>query len=462
MSNWSIDAGSDSIDCLLKCSGAPYAEILPGPLLKDGMSFSRWDNVKPNAEYDLTTAALFGSKSESTGVRRLRRRQPSSQSVRGAVSMPNLCSKFSRLSRSPRSGSRAQSYMSGRLDENFSYVYAEGLSDRCRAALEAAQHKMEAPSCDACAVQQQRKSLSTCNLTLDPTILSTYPPHELTESRYYYGELSNYFSMKFRQETVEEQLLMEKGYPVSHNSSVIPSLKVRGNRKGLYESKPKVRGQKEPKSDVSIMVDDKSQNLQPRYTASIDRVQNRRLPRHKPKSWFPSMAASLTQDHQQLTCRSRVDLISNSSNLTHLSQVQNSTKTSNDFASAAPRNIVNVNNMQSGHHHLHRVGPGRDQSSSKQATNKFVNFPRISQQKNGKSKLEETKLKWLSKRTVAYFNEEGITLHAKTPSDMLSSESHQPQLRPTGQQGSTVIPYFMAVNSFEQEEAVTAKRFRCE
>ena len=62
---------------------------------------------------------------------------------------------------------------------------------------------------------------------------------------------------------------------------------------------------------------------------------------------------------------------------------------------------------------------------------------------------------------MAFFNEDGITLHVNTSSDMFSGQSKQTPGHSV-QPGMTMLPYFMAVNSFEQEEAVIAKRFRSE
>ena len=150
-----MDSVPDPIDCLLSCSGSPYTEsdILPGPphTSRRGMlAITGWERVRPNAVYDLTATA-------SQEPRRRKRQSNNQDLLRDVVSMPNLCTKAD-------FETQKWSYMSGQIDEDFSYVYTGGLSERsCKANPDNEYKKSSHDS--------QRTSVSMCNLILDPASL---------------------------------------------------------------------------------------------------------------------------------------------------------------------------------------------------------------------------------------------------------------------------------------------------
>ena len=187
----------DPVDCLLSCSGSPYAKVLPEPPTqpsKGELAISGWEKVRPRAVhvhvYDLTVT--------SQEPRRCKRQFSDQALLRDVVSMPNLCVKNTDLETWKWSY-----YMSGYLDEDFSYVYTGGLSERSSKANPKAGHTKSSSS------DSQRTSVSTCSLTLHPASLFTSRHSAYVEPRTQYGEMSKMFAVQLKPELLAQQLLIE-------------------------------------------------------------------------------------------------------------------------------------------------------------------------------------------------------------------------------------------------------------
>lgn len=283
MKNWTLDGVTNSaVDCLLSCSSSPYAHVQhsrPSLLGNGAAALSGWDDVMPNAEYDICCTAVVPNAEEVVALRR-RRRHSSSRSIHGVVSMPNLCTRFKHQTMS----SQMQHHvMSGYLDEDFSYVYREGLSDRCRADIE--RNKQDSSSAGN-AIRLQKKSLSTCNLTLDPTSLSMRP---LLVERKQYNEVSKIISMQFRPEVEAEQKLIENRFGMQRS----------GDGRTLEGRKHHIHTIKTTSTCASSSPNNKS-------TTCHEQPPRRRKQRHPrpkplplPTHWYPKV--TLTQDPHQHT-----------------------------------------------------------------------------------------------------------------------------------------------------------------
>ena len=284
MKNWTLDGVTNSaVDCLLSCSSSSYAHVQhsrPSLLGNGAAALSGWDDVMPNAEYDF--CCTVPNAEEVVALRR-RRRHSSSRSIRGVVSMPNLCTRFKQTM-----SSQMEHYvMSGYLDEDFSYVYREGLSDRCRADIE--RNKQDSSSTGN-VIHLQKKNLSTCNLTLDPTSLSMRP---LLVERKQYNEVSKIISMQFRPEVEAEQKLIENRLGMQRS----------GDGRTLEKIKHHVHTTKATKICSSTCTSSTLNNGSTSCREQPPRRRKQRHPRPKPLQlqthWYPKV--TLTQDPHQHT-----------------------------------------------------------------------------------------------------------------------------------------------------------------
>lgn len=177
----------EALQCLLSYSSSCYSSLLAGPSL-DNAAFSRWENVRPSAEYDLS--------SRSYNPLKTRKRRSINPLARCAISLPNIRSRVHQKRCS-------ESYMSGHLDENFSYVYTGGLSDRSRSEQD---HKDERPMYHFSTDPLHRQgscSFSTRTLTLEPPVVPAQMEARTHE------EISRLVAMQFRPQVLAEQLLVE-------------------------------------------------------------------------------------------------------------------------------------------------------------------------------------------------------------------------------------------------------------
>ena len=181
MHTWA-EGEAEALDCLLSCSSSPYDSLFAGPPLNKA-TLSGWENVRPCAEYDLITLN-----------RKRRKRHSSNLLTRRVVSLPNLRTKVQ----------QKESYMSGHLDENFSYVYTRGLSDKARAE----ELRKEPPVYHFLDPMQQQKSrsLSTHTLTLDPVFETRHLAQMDPRTR---SDVSRIIAMQLKPEILAEQLIIE-------------------------------------------------------------------------------------------------------------------------------------------------------------------------------------------------------------------------------------------------------------
>ena len=199
MGEWSEE---DALDCLISCSSSCYRSLLAGPTLLNKVTPSRWENVRPRAVYDLTNnlhSLNYPPK------RRIKRHSGNQFALaRGAVSLPNLRSKAA-LSHKEFT----ESYMSGYLDENFSYVHPGGLSERSGAIEEHKLHK-ETPLYHHSMEPLQKQtshSVSMHTLTLDSVFASRlYAAQMDPRTR---NEISRIIAMQLRPDILAEQLIVE-------------------------------------------------------------------------------------------------------------------------------------------------------------------------------------------------------------------------------------------------------------
>ena len=191
---------AEAVRCLLSWSSSCYSSLLDGPPPQNNAAggsapLSRWENVRPGAEYDLT---------ESGRVKR-RKRRPSNQLLaRGAVSLPNL-----RTQKSPY----PKSYMSGHLDENFSYVYPGGLSSRATSSQSEYNRDTQVNYLKDPLLYQQAagsRSYSTHTLTLNTCAPSIFAQRQAAQmDTKIRREISTLVAMQLRPEVLAEQIVME-------------------------------------------------------------------------------------------------------------------------------------------------------------------------------------------------------------------------------------------------------------
>lgn len=192
----------EALDCLISCSSSCYRSLLSGPRLLNKLTPSRWENVRPSAVYDLTNIHLLNTNSPR---RRIKRHSSNQYALaRGAVSLPSLRTKVA-----PSHKEFSESYMSGYLDENFTYVYPGGLSKKSGATEEHKLHK-ESPThhCNTEPMQKQRsQSISTHTLTLDSVFAGRLHAAQM-DSRTR-NEISKIVAMQLRSDVLAEQLFVE-------------------------------------------------------------------------------------------------------------------------------------------------------------------------------------------------------------------------------------------------------------
>ena len=378
----------DPINCLLSCSGSPYLEMLSRPPIPR-KAISGWENVRPHAVYDLSAA----SSHEEPRMRR-KRHFTDQALLRDVVSMPNLCTK-------PYSGTQKWQYMSGHLDEDFSYVYTGGLSERSDKANTKAENKKLSHD-------SQRTSVSTCNLTLDPASLFSSRQSAYVEPRTQYGEISKMFAMQLKPKLLAQQLLIEKRLrKVDLNAR--PDLQKDNVRSGREKSDTEG-------NDAASLAHAKSSHLQ-----QTRKLRRQRQP--KPKMWHPLPAND--EPHQQLP----VDLSFNTR-----SQA-NRISTKNPNSDVAINSKTRLHN-QFGFGSFHSGIPGKKMAQ--------VQLPR-----SGKSnKTIDLKEK---RRTATYH----IIFYQdkRTQGNSLPPAS---QAQAWKQEHSQTIPVF--VPSLEQEQAMIPKR----
>ena len=466
MSDWAIDGGTDSLGCLLKWSSAPYSHTLPGPPPDDDRSISGWDNVKPNAVYDLRPQA--GSTESVSTKKKHERHQLKNKSanIRGALSMPNLCSKFSsRMNERPFPVARV-CYMSGRLDDNYHYVYQEGLSERCRRDIEKVKASQSRDS--AMHHEEIRTSLSTCNLTLDPSSLSLHPtcswislqPRGLHSE---YPKLDTTHPPKL--EIIAEQksnAVAENGLLRNRTLNSFPSLRLRSKASDLENIKKldeKNHNEREAKLQQSpLMSKMPSSQMQPKSHRVNNRIPHGMV---QTKSQQKPVTTS-TQEHNNHwpSAAYKFRQLTLNTSRTHNEEV--TTKYSKFNDSDASIIISNTADRQSDHSREVFEGSPRRISSSKQRKNKVLHFPVISGNDNRQLKVREPKVNSLNNRVVAYFGQDGVDVRVERVSD------RRPIARERGQQplshctrGATLIPYFVAVDTTEQKETLIPKRLKC-
>lgn len=467
MSDWAIDGGTDSLGCLLKWSNAPYSHTLPSPPPDGGRSISGWDNVKPNAVYDLRPQAGRDESVSTKKKHESHQLRNKSANIRGALSMPNLCSKFSsRINERPFPVARA-CYMSGCLDDNYRYVYQEGLSERCRRDIEKVKASQSRDS--AMHHEEIRTSLSTCNLTLDPASLSLHPTCSWI-SLQPRGLHSEYPKFDTAHSPKSEILAEQKSNAVAENGLLrnrtlnsFPSLRLRSKLASDLENTKKLdeknHNEREAKLQQSLLMSKMpSSQMQPKSHRVNNRIPHgvvQTKSQQKPvttstqdqKNHWPSAAYKF----QQLTLNT---------SSTHKEEV--STKYSKFNDSDASAFISNTADRQSNHSRAVVGGSPRRISSSKQRKNKVLHFPVISLNDNRQLKMREPKVNSLNNRVVAYFGQDGVDVHVERVSD------RRPIARERGQQplshckrGAALIPYFVAVNTIEQKETLIPKRLKC-
>lgn len=191
---------AEAVRCLLSWSSSCYSSLLAGPPPQNNAAggsapLSRWENVRPGAEYDLT---------ESGRVKRLKRRPSNQLLARGAVSLPNL-----RTQKSPY----PKSYMSGHLDENFSYVYPGGLSSRATSSQSEYNRDTQVNYLKDPLLHQQAagsRSYSTHTLTLNTCAPSIFAQRQAAQmDTRIRREISTLVAMQLRPEVLAEQIVME-------------------------------------------------------------------------------------------------------------------------------------------------------------------------------------------------------------------------------------------------------------
>ena len=164
---------------------------------------SRWENVRPCAVYDLSNLHHLNTNSPR---RRIKRHSGNQFTLaRGAVSLPNLRTKLA-----PSCKEFTESYMSGYLDENFSYVHPGGLSEKSGAIEE---HKLykESPTHHYSTEplhKQASQSISTHTLTLNSVFAGRLHAAQQMDPRTR-NEISKIVAMQLRPDVLVEQLFVE-------------------------------------------------------------------------------------------------------------------------------------------------------------------------------------------------------------------------------------------------------------
>ena len=407
-----MESVPDPIDCLLSCSGSPYVDVLPGPpqisSRKGAWALTGWENVKPNAVYDLTAT------SNSQEPRRRKRHFTDQLLLRDVVSMPNLCTKRPGNSETQK----WSAYMSGELDEQFSYVYTGGLSERSCKTNPNEQIKKSSPH----GHNPQRASVSTCNLALDPASLFNSRLHIEPVPRTQYGQISKMFAMQLKPELLAQQLLVEKRLrnvdPNTH-----PDLQKDVARSGREKSDT------ECTDAATSLVHSKSTNLQ----------QTRKLKRQRrpqPKMWQPPVPAN-EESHQQLP----MDLSFNATrSCAHASnRPRISTKHSN-YNSDVPVNSKTRLHNQFGFGSFHAgISPGKKLTQVQQV-------PRSGEKIGNKSTEKQRKATY-----HIIFDRDRHTQGSR------SSPTSQPHA--WKQEHSQSIPVFVPSLEQEQAMAMIPKRF---
>ena len=143
----------------------------------------RWKPVRPFAEYDLTKA-------------RKKKKRPFPPAISIVASSTSLVTETS--------NSKQYSYMSGELDENFSYVYNGGLSAR------AGGENCEVPCYGNASAALAQKYCSRM-VVLEPSMLPTHSSHQvqaqtLAKNR---AELAKILAIQLKPELLVEQLIIE-------------------------------------------------------------------------------------------------------------------------------------------------------------------------------------------------------------------------------------------------------------
>ena len=203
----------EALDCLISCSGSCYCNLVAGPRLLSKLTPSRWENVRPSAVYDLTNLHISNTTSTSESPRRRIKRNSSNQCplARGALSLPSLRTRTkSKVAPSQKEFSES-SYMSGYLDENFSYVHPGGLSEKSGAVEGHNLHK-ESPTHHCINTEpplQKRtsQSVSAHNITLGSVFASRLHAAQVdSQTR---NEISRIVAMQLRSDVLAEQLFVE-------------------------------------------------------------------------------------------------------------------------------------------------------------------------------------------------------------------------------------------------------------
>jgi hypothetical protein len=396
-----MDSNPDPIDCLLLCSDSPYdADVLPGPpqaSSKEVLAITGWEKVRPSAVYDLWPAITYQEP-------RRRKRQSNDQALlRDVVSMPNLCTKAD-----SRSETQKWSYMSGQLDEDFSYVYTGGLSERCCKANAEAEYKKSSHD-------SQKTSVSTCNLVLDPASLFSSRHHAYVEPALtQYDEISK---IQLKPKLLAQQLRVENRLR-NIDLNAHPDLQ-----------KDNVRSSGREKGDIEGTSTDTC-------TASLTHVnsshlqQTRKLMRQrrpKPKMWRPPPLSE--EPHQPLSDSSF-----------------NTRPQANRISTKHPNSVMTANGKKGLHNQFgfgsfHHAGiPG------KQLTSTHAQVPR-----SGEKSINH-KEKWRTTFHVI-FDQDKCNHRSRSP----QAPASQSQAQAWKQEHSQTIPIF--VPSLEQEQAMIPKRF---
>ena len=193
-----------TIKYLWSQSSSPYTKLLASP---GESKLSGWKKVRPCAEYNLTTRRSTSSP----------RKKPQNREYKSHKKAPPLL---------------VSSYMSGELDENYSYVYNGGLSKRCRSEI-----------CRRSTLPLPIPSISNRNVPnlstvyLNPTV--RLPPNIHIMEAKLQAELAAIVAMKTKPELLTEQIITKNrlrntrclSIPSLHN---IQSLDLEGVR---YDSK---------------------------------------------------------------------------------------------------------------------------------------------------------------------------------------------------------------------------------
>ena len=402
-----MESVPDPIDCLLSCSGSPYVDILPGPpqtsSSKGALALTGWENVKPNAVYDLTAA------SNSQEPRRRKRHFTNQALLRDVVSMPNLCTKRPGDSETQK----WSTYMSGELDEEFSYVYTGGLSERSCKTNPNEHIKKSSPH----GHDPQRASVSTCNLALDPASLFNSRLYIEPAPRTQYGQISKMFAMQLKPELLAQQLLVEKRLQNS-DPNIHPADLQKDVRSG------KVKSDTEHTDAAASLVHSKSTNLQ--QTRKL-----RRQRRPQPKMWRPPVPAN-EESHQQLP----VDLSFNTTKSQAANRPRISTKHLHPN-SDVPVNCKTRPHNQFGFGPFHAgIPPGKKLTQVQQVHGSGEKISSKSTEKQRKA-----------------------TYHIIFDRERCTQGSRSPQAQAWKQQHSQSIPVFVPSLEQEQTMAMIPKRF---